>query len=94
MRSHANASVRRRKSKTSASTSAADQHPYNYALRRHLTCLLLLQQISSKKPALIAVFIDPSESAGSGFLNASILPVSPLLSGPNQAFPIPASKSH
>jgi hypothetical protein len=48
--------------------------------------LLLLQQISSEPPASVAVFVDPSERSGIGLPNARIPPVSPVLSGRDQAF--------
>jgi hypothetical protein len=35
-------------------------------LKHHSTRLLLLQQINSKLPALVAVFVDPPESGGIG----------------------------
>jgi hypothetical protein len=48
--------------------------------------LLLLQRISSEKPALVAVFVDRQRAAGSAFPNARIPCFSPVLSGRDQAF--------
>jgi hypothetical protein len=49
--------------------------------------LLLLQQISSKLPALVVVLVDPLESDGIGLSERPAPPVSPVLSGRDQALP-------
>jgi hypothetical protein len=53
----------------SALSPFAKLQPFSEALPQRL---LLLQQISSKRPALVAAFIDPAESAGSGLSQRSI----------------------
>ena len=45
---------------------------YNRSLKRYSTRLLLLQQISTKPPALVAVLSTRQRATGSAFPNAHI----------------------
>jgi hypothetical protein len=83
--------MQRRRSAHHPTQSAPGEHltgvaAYNHSLNCYLPVYCFCSKSAAKSPALVAVSVDRQKATGSAFPNARIPPVSPVLSGRDQAF--------